>query len=58
MTATKRVPNEERARQAGWPESDIQRVFRARKVRVTVRDNESVIKRKNEETMERLGLAA
>lgn len=58
MTATKRVPNEERARQAGWPESDIQRVFHARKVRVTVRDNESVIKRKNEETMERLGLAA
>lgn len=58
MTATKRVPNEERARKAGWPESDIQRVFHARKVRLTVRDNETAIKRKNAETLERLGMAA
>lgn len=56
MTATKRVPNEERARQAGWPESDIQRVFHARKVRLTVRDNETAIRRKNEEIINQLGL--
>lgn len=58
LTATKRVPNEERARKAGWSEADIQRVFHARKVQVTVRDNVKAIERKNAETMERLGLAA
>lgn len=58
LTATKRVPNEERARKTGWSEADIQRVFHARKVQVTVRDNVKAIERKNAETMERLGLAA
>lgn len=58
LTATKRVPSEERARKAGWSEADIQRVFHARKVQVTVRDNAKAIERKNAEVMERLGLAA
>lgn len=56
LTATKRVPNEERARKAGWSESDIQRVFHARKVQVTVRDNAKAIERKNAEIINRLGL--